>query len=324
MPVSPVPIPQGAPRQRGGRACIPCRGAKCKCEPADSTSDSESNNESAAGLADSGLKACARCVKLQIQCEYAPNRRLGRPRRHPVPRPPGYIDRSATLEPALRVTPKEHVSPSPPHQDPAPFATQQPTESVDSYYTAIFNEYKRNVHPYVPIFPSNEADLERTIRFAPPQLLNAIVAITYPHQATNLQISVVDPVLSDIQAATLLTLVLYGRGDKEGARAILGRATRALQTIHPALLGIRGYGDTLPPMPKYGRSETDPIELWQKVWRECWALEIIISSVTGVHSFVLSQSPHHHQNIGQPQSSGSTPSANDTVRSPSIFTPALI
>jgi hypothetical protein len=280
-PLFSAPIPKGAPRQRGCRACIACREAKRKCRLDGDGSDSDDSSHS--GHPPS--KPCIRCAKLDIVCEFAPNRRFGRPRRLPASHHPDGVESDSN-----QIVPASQKVAVNPNLFPSPFGTE--LLNTDSCYVALLNEFKYNVHPYIPVLPSNELELERTVRNAPPLLLNAILSVTYPHETHVRFVPNINPVLCEIQAAAFLTLVYYGRGEKDDARIVLERGTRSLLAIQPIYPERQSPEGSLSPGTDSDSSDGSSPDLWKKIWRECWALEILLSCLTGMNSFVLSQNAY--------------------------------
>lgn len=165
--------------------------------------------------------------------------------------------------PSLLRTPNTNLGPSP-------------------YYTAILTEYKLNVHHYVPVLPSDEGDLERAIRTAPPFLMSAILTITFPDTNGEIDTSIVNPTLTDIQAVLLLSIAYSGKAEYHTGQAILSRACAHLITMEPKLREMEekeAKGDTT--------VDVSTLDLWRRVWWECWCYEIFTAATTRATNMIL-------------------------------------
>lgn len=150
------------------------------------------------------------------------------------------------------------------------------------YYTAILTEYKLNVHHYVPVLPSDESDLELAIRTAPPFLMSAILTITFPDANGEVDTSIVNPILPDIQAVLLLSVAYSGKAEYHTGQAILCRACSHLISMEPKLREMEekeARGDT--------SVDVSTLDLWRRTWWECWCYEILTAATTRATDMIV-------------------------------------
>lgn len=284
-------------RKRANRACVGCRIAKAKCMTTPKTDDGPED-------------PCARCAVNGIECSYVPSRRIGRPRRkqfhqfhnvyescpssseHTSTTTSEMQNHTSSSEPEVPRQNSHSSSSNAPFDVPVPFSpvngsaplltAPDTSAGAGPYYIAIINEYKQNVHHYIPVLPSDETQLELTIRNSSPLLMSAVLAIAYPETTLDSDIPVINPTIPDLQAAILMSLTYFGQREFQKALVTLNIASTCLVGLKGDLMEWENQAEA---GQLSGGSED--LEKWRVLWWECWETEIFVSTAVGTANAII-------------------------------------
>ncbi|GAA6055246.1 hypothetical protein JCM3770_001505 [Rhodotorula araucariae] len=307
------PIPVSSQRKRPSKSCLACRAAKAKCTGL--TEDYLHALDDPAALAawNAPAQRCTRCTKAGHDCQFAPSRRKGRPRRlqrshDEAPEEPVAENRSPASSgdshsprssASTRRSPSPSTSqtslPTPPTPltdlaflpaaaellKPAPPPAPAPLAPVPSH-SLIATRYLSTAHVWAPFLPQSYPVLHAYLVGTDPALSLAIACLLDP----SLPAPSFDPAafaspapLAAIQTALLLTLHAYVTKDRARALALLQWACREL-----ACLGWAGAATA----PGLGGAER---ELVMRTGWYAWGVEIHLGFIAGVRASILAHVP---------------------------------
>ena len=297
------PIPEGGPRKRPARSCLACRTSKLKCVEGVGPDEGQA------------IQKCTRCAKTGGACLWASSKRMGRPRLSTgsgtaegddsgsgsgdeLDNGPRASSSALVSSPHLVPTTNAAYSPAPSWMLAAPlspaFATALPLPHAPDLNDlgALAASYLSLIHPFVPLLPDRHADLVTYLGSVTPLLRLAIHSLLdVPDALAPLALADLGTTVADCQAAALFLHAAYSRGREDDAREILAWLSTTVVRAGWHIIDMPGQVFELDP--RYRQAI-------RSLWWECWGLEVMLGTVTGVRTSVLLDTHHHVQASDSP------------------------